>query len=363
MTVVIPAFKPDEKLPALIRHLQEQTNTKILVVNDGSGSEFDPVFKEVSRLGARLLVHAENRGKGAALKTAFSHLLKTLCETEVIACADADGQHLPEDIFRCLEEAEKHPGTLILGARSFRGEVPFRSRFGNAASRLTFHLLMGKRVYDTQTGLRAFSSDLLEELLAVKGDRYEYEMQMLCDFARKKIPMREIEIETVYIEENRSSHFHVLRDAGRVYGILLKNAVARLFEFFCFLASSCASFLVDTALYWIGFRILFPLFFASTARIAFASLLLARCLSSLTNFFINRKLVFRSRENPAKTLVLYLVLALAVFFLNHELNTFFLITLGQHELLSLLLAQCISFPVSYFAQKFIVFPKKKRKNK
>ncbi|MBQ3075594.1 MAG: bifunctional glycosyltransferase family 2/GtrA family protein, partial [Clostridia bacterium] len=309
-----------------------------------------------------LLKHQVNRGKGAALKTAFSYLLEEGTETGAICTADADGQHLPEDIVRCLDSAEKNPDTLVLGARGFRGNVPARSRFGNTVSRFTFHLLMGKRVYDTQTGLRAFTPSLLPQMLEIAEDRYEYEMRMLCNAVRKKTPIKEVEIQTVYIEENKSSHFNPLKDAMKVYGLLIRCALGPLFEMISFLFSSLFAFLVDATAYFVLLRFVFPLFLGDNRRIiAFVSLLCARVISSLVNFSVNGTVVFRNMQKPLRSLILYFALVVGIFFANEQLNALFYLNWKIHPILSHLLSQAICFPVSFLAQKFIVFPKGKAK--
>lgn len=363
MTIVIPAYKPDDKLIGLIKDLHSATDASLLVVNDGSGAAFDDIFHTVKEMGCTLLVHPENRGKGAALKTAFRYLAENAAADEIICTADADGQHLPKDIVRCMEEAEKHPEALVIGGRAFRGEVPFRSRFGNAVSRWTFYLLMGAKIHDTQTGLRAFSASMIPKMLEVEADRYEYEMQILCNAAKEKTPLREIEIETVYLEENKSSHFNPLRDAMRVYGLLIRNASSPLFQLFSFFFSSLFAFFIDVAGYALLFRLVFPFLLKDVELNAFVSLLIARIVSSLVNYAINRKVVFQNGDNPFKTLVLYSILAVLTFFANHEINTFFLINLGFHEVISLILAQAICFPASFLIQKFFIFPKKKMNKK
>ena len=90
-TVIIPAYKPDEKLPGVVRALKSSGVTDIVVVNDGSGDPFEPVFSAVRELGCTLLVHEVNRGKGAALKTAFRYL-SDRGFSGVVCTADADGQ-------------------------------------------------------------------------------------------------------------------------------------------------------------------------------------------------------------------------------------------------------------------------------
>ena len=361
MTIIIPAYKPDEKLICLLDELKKKTSARLLVVNDGSGEAYDDIFCKVQERCDLLLTHEVNRGKGAALKTAFSYLLEEGSETGAICTADADGQHLPEDIVRCLSAAEEHPDTLVLGSRSFRGNVPARSRFGNSASRFTFHLLMGKRVYDTQTGLRAFTPSLLPQMLEISEDRYEYEMRMLCNAVRKKTPIKEIEIETVYIEENKSSHFNPLKDAMRVYGLLIRCALGPFFQILSFLFSSLFAFLVDATAYFLLLRFLFPLFLKEERVIAFVALLCARVISSLVNFAVNGTVVFRNMQKPVRSLILYFALVVFIFIANEQLNALFYLNLGIHPIVSHLLSQVICFPISFLAQKYVVFPKGKAK--
>lgn len=362
MTIIIPAYKPDEKLISLLENLRENSPARLILVNDGSGAEFDPIFEKATPLCDLVLSHDVNRGKGAALKTAFSYLLEEGKETGAICTADADGQHLPKDILRCLHTAEEHRGSLVLGSRSFKGNVPLRSRFGNSASRLTFRLLMGKGVYDTQTGLRAFTPELLPLMLKIPHNRYEYEMQMLCDAVRKKIPIEEITIETVYLEENKSSHFNPLKDAMRVYSLLLRCALGPVFEILSFLFSSCFAYLVDFFAYSAFLSLLFPLFLEPGSRsLVFLSLLAARIISSAANFFVNGKLVFKSLEKPARSMILYFLLVIFIFFANEKLNALFLLNLNFNVFFSHGLSQCICFPISFLAQKYIVFPRNKEK--
>lgn len=219
MTILIPAYKPDLHMPALVREIREQApDMRVLVVDDGSGAEFEPVFIEAEAAGAVLLRHETNRGKGAALKTGFTYL-KENGETEGCVTADADGQHTANDIFKVAALTAAHPGCLIMGGRKFnRPGVPLRSKAGNYATRFTFNLLCGQCIGDTQTGLRGIPADLLSDMCDVPGDRYEYEMQQLLRARQMDVELKETEIATVYLDEdNSASHFNPARDAMRVY--------------------------------------------------------------------------------------------------------------------------------------------------
>ena len=212
MIILIPAYKPDQSLVRLARALREQDpGAEILVIDDGSGSTYAPIFTELRIDGVTVQTHPVNKGKGAALRTGIAWA-KANRPGEVIVTADADGQHTPTDIRRVAEAALGHPQGLVLGVRQFSGHVPLRSRFGNAWSRMFFRLLTGLSVRDTQTGLRAVPRALLGRMLALPGDRYEYEMRMLVDARRHAAKPLQVTIETVYLDGNRSSHFQPLRD-------------------------------------------------------------------------------------------------------------------------------------------------------
>lgn len=120
--------------------------------------------------------------------------------------------------------AERWPGSLILGVRDFSGAgVPLRSRLGNRVASRALCLASGIRIRDTQTGLRAFDSSLLERFLEVPGEGFDYEMSMLLACAREGIPVRTRKIRTVYVKGNAGSHFHPLTDSLLVLAACLRR--------------------------------------------------------------------------------------------------------------------------------------------
>lgn len=225
--VVIPAYEPDDSLIGLIERLGADFD-RFIVVDDGSKTA-DAIFERVAGMpGVTLLRHEVNRGKGAALKTAFAKVIADFPDAAGVVTVDADGQHLPEDVANVAKATRENPGRYTLGVRAFSGNVPLRSRFGNAWSRYFFFLLTGVMIYDTQTGLRGMPRDLLPELVAMPGDRYEYEMRMLVAAARKKLKPVQIQIKTVYLNDNKASHFNPIRDSLRTQLTLLHAAFTTL---------------------------------------------------------------------------------------------------------------------------------------
>ena len=225
LIIVIPAYEPDRLLLELIDKLNNYyTGFKMIVVNDGSKGK-DELFKEVSlKDNVILLEHEKNMGKGAALKTAFSYI-NNLDGNYVIVTADSDGQHKPEDIYRVYNFYKKYNDGLVLGSRKFDGDIPKRSQFGNDCARFLLQLCNGIRLNDTQTGLRCFGSDLIPFLLSIKGNRYEYEMDMLSLAKQRNIEIHEIAIETIYINNNSGSHFRPVRDFSRICSVILKYTI------------------------------------------------------------------------------------------------------------------------------------------
>ena len=338
---LIPAYEPDLKLTDLIVRLCS-AHFRVVVVDDGSGEDYRGLFAEARR-HAEVLTHAQNCGKGRALKTGLAYIKRHCPESAAIVTLDADGQHSVEDAVRAIEAAEMAPGTLVLGCRSFKGEdVPARSRFGNILTRLVYRLATGVSVSDTQTGLRAFTAGLVPLLLRVDGDRYEYEMNVLLECPRRGVSIREVPIATVYLDGNASSHFSAVKDSLRIYGDIFK-----------FAASSFTGFVIDYGLY--------TLLTALTTGLGAISIPLAnvcaRIVSAWVNYSINRKYVFRSTENAVRTAVQYFSLA-ALILAGNTVILSALVGAGMNKYLSKILTEILFFSMSWAAQKFIIFRKK-----
>ena len=141
----------------------------LIVVNDGSSEPCRPVFDAVKRYSrVTLLEHEVNRGKGAAMKTAFAYIASNYSADESVMTVDADGQHLAKDALRGAERLNEHPDALILGSRKFPGNVPFKSRMGNAITRGVFRFTTGVHVYDTQS-ISPSTSRILSRICAARS--------------------------------------------------------------------------------------------------------------------------------------------------------------------------------------------------
>ncbi len=335
--IVIPAYEPDEKLTAVVEELYNETDCKLIVVNDGSGEDKRAVFESIKGR-AVLLEHEHNRGKGAALKTAFAYIKENVSGSYGVITADADGQHKTADIMRIADALEAHPDRLIMGCRKFTGDIPFRSRFGNNMTRAVFRFAAGVGVSDTQTGLRGFSGKLTNFMLGLSGERYEFEMNMLLEAARQGIAFFEVPIETVYINDNKSSHFKPVRDSLRIYRDIIK-----------FSCSSLLSFLVDYSWYSA------VLFFSGNVRFANIS---ARSVSSVLNFILNKKVVFKNKDNIFFSAAKYFLLAFVILTVNTELLELMVKKLKINGYIAKIAIEMIMFMFSWTMQRCFVFKKK-----
>ena len=343
--LIIPAYKPDEKLLGLLKQFEGNDAFAPVVVDDGSGADYRAIFDALPA-GVTLLRHPQNRGKGAALKTAFAHVLAHMPQCDQAVTADADGQHRYEDILRVCDRARQCPEALVLGSRTFDGSVPLRSRFGNGVTRHVFSIASGVKVFDTQTGLRAFGREAMARFCQVPGDRYEYEINMLLTAAQSGMPVVEEWIETVYLNDNASSHFNPFRDSLKIYLCILK-----------FSASSLLSFIIDYVL-----ALLLKALTASwPAAVSLNfSVIVARLVSGTVNFTVNRKVVFKGNETLGRAIVKYVALAAAILALNLGLMHLFT-SMGWPFALAKIVTEVLLFCLSFVVQGKFVYRSKSNK--
>ena len=156
--IIIPSYEPDERLIALLHDLDKKEMGPVIIVNDGSSEEYDSIFKEaesiIAKQGGKFISYRPNRGKGRALKTAFSYVTENMPEAVGCVTADSDGQHTPECIESIIDKLVENPESLILGIRVFnKKDIPWKSWFGNTVTIKVFSYVAGMHVSDTQSGL------------------------------------------------------------------------------------------------------------------------------------------------------------------------------------------------------------------
>lgn len=350
---VIPSLNPDEKLTAVVKDLFKEGFSNVLIVNDGSDSSYNHFYEEAENEGAAVIRHAVNLGKGRAMKTAFNYLLNEKGEDVLAVFADSDGQHKASDVKRMAELLKENPDKLIMGCREFGDKtIPFRSRFGNILTRNVFKILCGVSVSDTQTGLRGLSGRLMREFIATKGERFEFEMNMLIDTREKEIEILELPIETIYIEENKTSHFNPIKDSLKIYAVFGK-----------FIFSSALSFLVDIGLFTRILWLLKGAFNSAASAMIYIASISARVVSSLVNYFMNKNTVFKQKSKGKASMARYYILCAVQILVSSALVSLICVPrfgVMLNETWAKLLVDAVLFVISFWIQREWVFKAKKK---
>jgi len=350
--VVIPALNPAPDLVDYVGELLRRGIPHVIVVNDGSRADCLPVFEALSELdGCIVLTHPQNRGKGCALKTAYAYALEEpqLARYDGIVTADADGQHHLDDVCALAAAVKGDQEKLILGVRDLmQDHVPTRSKIGNSITSFGFHAFYGAKLGDTQTGLRAIPRCLLQWALGIKGERFEYEMNVLIGAMREHIAYREMTIHTIYFENNAGSHLRTFHDSWRIFKIL----IAGLGRYF---GASTAAVVLETLLFWLGYRFLFA--GLPVAGCYLAALVLACAVSSAVVLLCNCRYLFGGK--PAGTAARYCALIAARMLCSWLLVTLLTVLLHWPAVLIKLIVDFLLVIASYQVQLHWVFVQKK----
>ena len=335
---VIPAYEPPESFVSYAGHIL-QTTDALVVVNDGSGKEYDAVFEKIKSLdSAIVLSYAENMGKGYALKHAFSYCLAHFTPEDILVTADCDGQHAPADVAAVCDAAAQHPDACVLGVRDFtQANVPARSKAGNTQTLRLLRWLFALDLTDSQTGLRAFTVKTAQKFMKIGGNRFEYETGMLIYAKRNHIPIREVPIQTIYPDdpEDHVSHYKTFQDSCRILGIMLRYLSGTMIAG---LLASIGDLSVFSLLTYVVFPKISPIY------TLFATIC-GKIISSLINFFINYKFVFhgKAKQSAGRFYIVWLGQLLlsfgSVWLFGH--------ILGGHLILMKLLGDCVLALLTY----------------
>lgn len=345
--LLIPVYELTDKTLAFFQTLTHHINVPIIFVNDGSNSRFDERFLAIIKMSPtiRFLHYSTNHGKGYALRYSMQYIWKNFPQTSTIITADGDGQHSVEDISHILTLLEKLPANqLLLGVRHFtKASTPKKSYYGNRITSYFFLLASGIKLEDTQTGLRAFSAQSIPALLAIKGDRFDYEMNILVALRSLQLELVTVPIQTIYEDNNEQTHFRPIHDSIRVYRSLLT-----------FFLSSLASSFVDVGC----FMVLLIFFGASPSNLLLITVI-ARVISGIVNYSLNKRYVFQDKQQTKNSLWKYTSLFCFQMVLSWAGVALVSLVLPS-VLLTKLLVDCLLFFFSYHIQQRFIFNQKKK---
>ena len=278
LAILIPSYNPGQNLLDLVLGLSSYQWNEIIVVNDGSSNESQIFFDNLKNIdNVHVINHSTNLGKGAAIKTGIEYLKNKKTRLDGLITADSDGQHLVEDIEKVAQSTKNRKNDVIFGVRSFEEGTPLKSKFGNKITKYLLYLFNDISIDDTQTGLRYLPVSIFSKLLTLPGNKYEYELECLFAIRNLGYNITQIQIKTVYIDDNAGSHFRPIIDSAKIYLVFARFSI-----------SSLLSFGLDISLFAVFLSYLDSIFYAT---------IMARIISGIFNFTLNRNIVFRANRN------------------------------------------------------------------
>lgn len=342
--IIVPTLNPNiEILDEFLEKLTKEFEN-VLVYDDGCREEYQEYFKKIEKKGITVLHHYINLGKGRAMKDAFNYLLNEYPNLKGVVTADSDGQHSVKDIKKCAKEVLKHQDSLILGCRNFdASNVPSRNRFGNKTTRSVLKMFVGLNVTDTQTGLRGLSKEVMMKFMTTQGDRFEYETNQLIDTISKNVPIREVEIETIYVNGNTESHFNPIKDSLAIYKLFIK-----------YIFASLSSFIIDIVLFAMFNKIIPGAYSILLATIV------SRIISSVYNYLVNANVVFKNKNKSS--FIKYAILCVVQMFVSGFASQYLAKLFTKVNVVVIkLIVDMIIFVVNFIIQREFIFVGKNEK--
>ena len=329
--ILIPSYEPEETLVNLTRGLKD-LGFKVVVVNDGSGERYSDIFKR-TETNATVIGYEKNRGKGEALKYGFKYILDNLKDYEVVVTADGDGQHRIRDIERIFDKSLSK-NKIVVAMRKFDVKVPIKSKIGNDMSKFTQATATYRYLSDNQCGLRAFPMEYLPRMIKVGGSRYEYEMKVLSYLQNKEIAFETIYVQTIYENNNATTHFRPIKDTLLIQKSLL---ALNLVNVLLFAIQAVGAFLFSEYLFKDNdFR------FEIAMSLAFVGALL---------FHVIVKLIIYRPRNFKKLILRIVLYELLIFIATVVSVTIFTRVIGLNIFLSYLFCYLlIIFPLYYMVK-------------
>ncbi|SFL65310.1 Glycosyl transferase family 2 [Halogranum rubrum] len=227
--VAIPAYNEAQTIGDVVRRAKPFTD-EVIVVDDGSSDSTVSVAREA---GATVVEHVENRGYGAALRTAFREAYRR--NATQLVTLDADGQHDPRDIPKLLNSQKKLDVEVVVGSRFVDDgscDAPLYRLFGLRVINLLTNLSLGvvrsdSWVTDTQSGFRAYDERAIKTLATDRtiGESMSASTDILYHAHRHGYSIKEAGIDVSYDVDSPSSVNPLVHGLTLVTNIL--NTVER----------------------------------------------------------------------------------------------------------------------------------------
>ena len=216
--IVIPAYNEAEMIGQVLSELVEHNRSyKIVIVDDGSS---DDTAKIAAGRPVHILRHPINLGQGAALATGIEYALNQ--NADIVVTFDADGQMLPQDIDKLVDEVSKDGVDVALGTR-FLSSSPIGmskvKKLGLKLATILTKITTGLMVTDTHNGIRAFKADALRKI-TITQNQMAHASEIISQIARNKLSWCEVPVTIKYTKYSKAKGQSIL------------NSINILFELF-----------------------------------------------------------------------------------------------------------------------------------
>lgn len=343
----IPSYNPDETLVVHVKNLINIGFNNFIICDDGSKEEcqkyFDRVLElETNNIKIDIVKHNINLGYGRASKSIFNFFLGEYKDAIGIVTCDSDGQHIAKDVLRCAQALIENPECYCVGVRDFKkkADIPFRSWIGNNITKNVLRFCCGISLQDTQSGLRAIPTGILPALMETEGERMEFTTAILLKLNDLNVEIKEIPIDTIYMENNSSSHFNPIRDSIRIYSRIVK---------YCF--SSLMSAFIDIFV----FSIVVGYYSKFTGKYITAAAITGVIFAGMFNFCFNKAVVFKNNGNIIWQGVKYTCLCLTHAVVSAALIKLISTAVPFNLVAIKIVVDTLLFFVTYFIQGRLVF--------
>lgn len=203
---LIPAFGEAATIAEVVTGVRPHVQA-VVVVDDGSK---DDTAARAEAAGARVVRHAENRGKGHAVRSGLAVILAEPF-THVLLM-DGDGQHRPDDVDKLLEAARTTGADLVVGERIFdKTQMPRSRYYSNTIGSRALSSFIGSSIKDSQSGFRLIRCEALRSI-TLTATGYEIETEMLIKLARRGVRMTSVPVTLSY---GAKSKLRPVRDTTR----------------------------------------------------------------------------------------------------------------------------------------------------
>ena len=219
--ICIPSFNEEKTIAKLIIDAKKYSE-KIIVIDDGSSDYTPKIAKE---LGVELIQHEKNLGKGAALKSGFTHAMTF--SPDVIVTLDGDGQHDPNFIPNLIEPIIDEKADVVIGSRSSKTKMPKYRKVGLKAINFLNKKAINLKLNDIQSGFRAYSNKSVVAMSQESFQDYSAEFEQLESLSHKGFKITEVPVEFIYQGLVKTSKKNFLTHGGELILASLFMIIAR----------------------------------------------------------------------------------------------------------------------------------------